>query len=181
MRTNKKLISLIFAGLFAALIFVATYSFHIPTSNGGYIHLGDTVIYIAASLLPTPFAAPAAAIGAALSDALSPGGIVWVIPTLIIKPLLTLLFTYKNSKIICKRNIIAIFLAAIVGVTLYDIAFAFIANSIISALLDLPMLILQPIASGILFVIIGIALDKANIKKRFNFSLTDNNKKNPMN
>jgi uncharacterized repeat protein (TIGR04002 family) len=170
MNNNTKLRSLTIAGLFGALIFLTTYFFHIPTAQGGYIHLGDTVIYFAASLMPTPFAAPAAAIGGALSDALSPGGYVWVIPTLIIKPLLTLLFTYKNSKIICKRNIVAIFLAGIVGVSLYDVAFGFISHSVISALLDLPMLVLQPIASGILFVILGSAFDRIKIKQRFNFT-----------
>ena len=42
---------LTFSAVFAALIFVTTaYLFHIPTGfNGGYVHLGDAFIYLAAS------------------------------------------------------------------------------------------------------------------------------------
>ena len=49
----------------AAMITLATaYLFHIPTGmNGGYIHLGDTFVYLAGSLLPAPYACAAAAIG----------------------------------------------------------------------------------------------------------------------
>lgn len=51
-------------GLMAAMIALMTaYICHIPTgTNGGYIHFGDSLIYIAATLLPTPYALAAAAI-----------------------------------------------------------------------------------------------------------------------
>lgn len=174
MRTNTSLRGWVTSGLFAALIFLATYIFHIPTAHGGYIHIGDTIMYLAASLMPTPFAAPCAALGGALSDALSPGGTVWVLPTLIIKPVLTLFFTSKCPKIICKRNIAAIFIAGIVGVAGYDLASALMYNNFIAPLLQLPLDILQPIASGILFVSLGAALDRIKIKQRFDFSFKNN-------
>ena len=52
-------------GLFAAMITLMTaYICHIPYgANGGYIHFGDALIYIAAVLLPRPYALAAAAIG----------------------------------------------------------------------------------------------------------------------
>lgn len=170
MKTNVPIRGLVTSGLFAALIFLATYVFHIPTSNGGYVHVGDTVIYLAASLMPLPFAAPCAAVGGALSDLLSPGGVVWAIPTLIIKPVLTLFFTSQHQNIICKRNIAAIFIASIVGVAGYDLASGLMFHNFIAPLLQLPLDIVQPIASGILFVLLGTALDKAKIKQRFDFS-----------
>jgi|WetSurMetagenome_2_1015567.scaffolds.fasta_scaffold212129_1 uncharacterized repeat protein (TIGR04002 family) len=170
MKTNASLRGWVTSGLFAALIFLATYLFHIPTAHGGYIHVGDTIIYLAASLMPLPFAAPCAALGGALSDALSPGGTVWIIPTLIIKPVLTLFFTSKCPKIICRRNIAAIFIAGIAGVAGYDLFSAIMYNNFIAPLLQLPIDILQPIASGILFVLVGGALDKVKIKQRFDFS-----------
>ena len=42
----------------AALICVTTaYIFHIPFGvNGGYVHIGDSLIYLAAAFLPTPYA-----------------------------------------------------------------------------------------------------------------------------
>ena len=60
-------------GLFAAMITLMTaYICHIPYgANGGYIHFGDALIYIAAVLLPRPYALAAAAIGGGLADLLT--------------------------------------------------------------------------------------------------------------
>ena len=62
---NKDLRLLTLTAMFAALIMLVTaYIMHIPTGfNNGYIHLGDTMIYIAAAMLPTPYAFVAAAMG----------------------------------------------------------------------------------------------------------------------
>ena len=69
-RENLRL--LVTAALFAAAITVMTaYMLHIPIPTGGYIHLGDALIYLAACLLPVPCAAAAAAIGAGLADLLT--------------------------------------------------------------------------------------------------------------
>ena len=70
-KANKQLIYVVMAALFAAIITVVTaYVLHIPTGNG-YIHLGDSFIFLAASLLPLPYAIAAAAVGAGLADALT--------------------------------------------------------------------------------------------------------------
>ena len=55
----------IVTALFAAMICLTTaYLFHIPVGTaGGYIHLGDAFIYLAAAFLPTPYAMAAAGIG----------------------------------------------------------------------------------------------------------------------
>ena len=47
----------------AALTTLMTaYIFHIPVGvNGGYVHLGDTMIYLAAAFLPLPYACAAGA------------------------------------------------------------------------------------------------------------------------
>lgn len=86
------------------------------------------------------------------------------------KTCVNIVFTSKCPKIICKRNIAAIFIAGIVGVAGYDLASALMYNNFIAPLLQLPIDILQPIASGILFVSLGAALDKIKIKQRFDFS-----------
>ena len=49
-------------GLFAAMIYVLTAWLHIPT-GAGYTHAGDGLIYLAASMLPTPYAMAAGAFG----------------------------------------------------------------------------------------------------------------------
>ena len=62
---HGKTIRIVTTGIFAAMITVMTaYICHIPYgANGGYIHFGDTMIYLAAVFLPRPYALAAAAIG----------------------------------------------------------------------------------------------------------------------
>ena len=116
--------------LFAALICLTTaYLFHIPFgANGGYIHIGDALIYLAATLLPTPYAILAGAIGGAMADLLSAP--IWAIPTFFIKMMIALPFTSKGNKIICTRNIIAIFAAGIISCLGYAVAEMVIPYSI---------------------------------------------------
>ncbi|AWZ48537.1 TIGR04002 family protein [Clostridiaceae bacterium 14S0207] len=166
--TSRKTKLLVFTSMFAALIYVTTaFLFHIPTGiNGGYIHIGDAFIYLAACILPTPYAMIASAVGAGLSDLLSPGGAVWVIPTIIIKPILVLFFTSKNTRMLCKRNVCAIFLAGIVGVFGYYMASGIMFGNFKVAFAALLMNFIQPIGSGIAFVIFAYALDKVHITKK---------------
>ena len=84
--------------MLAALITVMTAWFcHLPVGiNGGYIHFGDAVIYLAAAILPRPYALAAAAIGAGLADVLTAP--MWAPATIVIKMLLVLPFTNKEAK-----------------------------------------------------------------------------------
>ena len=54
---HKKLVYMTTTALFAALICITTaYIFHIPVgANGGYVHVGDALIYLAAAVLPAPY------------------------------------------------------------------------------------------------------------------------------
>lgn len=171
MKENIKTRNLVITALFAALIYVITAFLHIPTGfNGGYIHLGDILIYLAAVLLPTPYAMISAAIGAGLSDALS-GGMLWVLPTIIIKPVMVLFFTSKDNNIICKRNISAVFLAGIVGWFGYYLAGAIISGNFIAPLATFFMELIQPIASGIIFLMLSYSLDRIKIRKRLSLQV----------
>ena len=68
-------------------VLIATLSGAIlPLSEGTYIHIGDAAVYMAALMLPTPLACIAAAVGAGAADILLGSG-VYLIPTLVIKPL----------------------------------------------------------------------------------------------
>ena len=56
------------AGVMAALVFVMTYLPKVPVPiTGGYIHLGDGMIFLGAMLLG-PVGIASAAVGSALSD-----------------------------------------------------------------------------------------------------------------
>lgn len=166
MSTSNKTKNIVLTALFAAMICITIAFFHIPTGfNGGYIHLGDTLIYLAAVLLPTPYAMVAAGLGAALADTLT-GGILWVIPTIIIKPAMVLFFTSKTDNIICRRNILAVFIAGIVGCFGYYLAGAIISGNFISPLATLYLELIQPLVSGIIFVVAGYSLNKIKIREK---------------
>ena len=169
-RTNRVLGNrtayLVTTSLFSALIFLSiAYILHIPIGNG-YVHIGDAFIYLAAAILPTPYAIACAAIGAGLAD-LATGYAIWVIPTIIIKPILVLFITYKGKKIINTRNVLGAFIGGFVGWFLYALAQGIITGSFISAFVINLITLLQPIGSFIVFIILGITFDKLNLKQKF--------------
>ncbi len=167
MSTSNKTKNIVLTALFAAMICITiAFLFHIPTGfNGGYIHLGDTLIYLAAVLLPTPYAMVAAGLGAGLADTLT-GGILWVIPTIIIKPTMVLFFTSKDDSIICRRNILAVFIAGFVGCFGYYLAGAIISGNFIAPLATLYLELIQPLVSGIIFIVAGYSLDKIKFREK---------------
>lgn len=86
---HKKLRSLIFAALLAALTTVATMVIRIPTPTLGYIHLGDGLVLACGILLGPGLGALAAGIGSMLAD-LFGGYMAWVPGTFAIKALTAL-------------------------------------------------------------------------------------------
>lgn len=156
---------LVSAALFSALVCVTTaYFLHIPVGNGGFIHVGDTFIYLAAVLLPTPYAAMSAAIGAGLADILT-GSANWALATIIIKPILVLFFTNKSEKIINTRNLSAAVIAGIVGTVLYMLAEGIMIGNLFGAFMLSLIGLIQPVGSFIFFVVIGGVFDRLKIKE----------------
>ena len=84
-RNNDGIKYLVLTAVLAAMVYVLTAFVRIPTHQG-YIHVGDGIIYLAAALLPMPYAMLCGAVGAGLSDYLA-GYAIWVLPTVIIKAL----------------------------------------------------------------------------------------------
>lgn len=84
--------SIAFTALATALICVITL-IYIPIPGGGYIHIGDSIIFLFSYLLPLPFVVLAAGIGSALADIVS-GYAVYAIPTLLIKASMTIIARY---------------------------------------------------------------------------------------
>ena len=161
-KNNTKLICI--TGIFSALVFVITAYLHIPTYNG-YVHCGDGVIFIAASILPMPYSIVVGVLGAMLADLLT-GFAIWAPGSMIIKGLLALLFTCKSNKILTKRNLVMLLPAALISAAGYCLYEALITGSFIASLSGIPGSIIQAVASSILFVVAGLAMDKYNIKKK---------------
>lgn len=160
---NQSLLQLVTAALFAAAITVMTaYFVHIPIPTGGYVHLGDMLIYLAASLLPTPYAMAAASIGAGLADLLTAP--VWMVPTVVIKALMVCFFTSSQEKILCRRNIIAVFLAGVFSPTAYALAGCAMAGTMAAFLPQFLGTLVQGIGSGALFLLAAPAMDAMRLK-----------------
>ncbi|MBR1739907.1 MAG: TIGR04002 family protein [Ruminococcus sp.] len=157
-----------YAGVFAAITYVLTAHLHIPT-GAGYTHAGDGAIFLAASILPTPYAAAAGAIGAGLADLLS-GYAVWLPATVIIKALTAMFFSSKGSRILTRRNILAIVPAlvlCVVGYSLYQgtiMSGGVSRESLAIGFAQTPAYCIQIAASTVLYVALGKGLEKAGIK-----------------
>jgi len=165
MSRNKNLRLLITSALFAAAITVMTaYLLHIPIPTGGYVHLGDALIYLAACLLPAPYAAAAAAIGAGLADLLTAP--VWVLPTLVIKAVVVLFFTSRGERLLCRRNLAAVVLAGLFSPAAYALAGCVMAGTMTAFAPQFLGTLVQGIGSGALFLAAAPALDGVKLKKR---------------
>lgn len=163
MKKNKtKLICI--TGIFSALVFVVTAYLHIPTYNG-YVHCGDGFIFIAASVLPMPYSIVVGVLGAMLADCLT-GFAIWAPGSMIIKGLLAILFTCKANKIITKRNLIMLLPAALISAAGYYFYEVLITGSFVASLSGIPGSLIQAVVCSIVYVVIGIAMDKYDIKKK---------------
>ena len=167
-KTSKVSVKLIATtAILAAMITIMTaYLFHIPVgANSGYIHFGDSLIYIAACLLPWPYAMIAASIGGGIADLLTAP--VWTLATIIIKALITIPFSSKGNKIASPRNIIATVIAFLISGTGYYIAEAIMFGTKTALLTSLSGSLIQSGGSAIFFVLFAVTLDKIGFKKRF--------------
>ena len=158
--------------VFAAIIAIMTAFIKIPTGiNDGYLHFGDSMIYLAGCLLG-PYAALAAAIGGGLADVLA-GAAEWAIPTAIIKTCNSLPFiiatayyvkTKEKHKII---HITTVFMTIVSGlITIFGYLLAEgLLYSFASAWTSVPFSIIQAVGSAIVFIVVGCALDAIKIQK----------------
>ena len=151
--------------LFAALITIMTaYIFHIPVGlNGGYIHFGDSLIYIAACLLPRPYAILAASIGGGLADILTAP--MWAPATIMIKAIITLPFTNKTTNMANTRNVIATVIAYLLSGAGYFVAEAILFGTQAAFWVSMSQSLIQSGGSAIVFVIVGLFLDKIKFKQ----------------
>jgi uncharacterized repeat protein (TIGR04002 family) len=163
---NKSIKLLIISALFTAITAIFILFVRIPVVvSGGIIHVGDSIIYLAACILPFPYALIAAGIGGAMANVL--GGHLMFAPfTMIIKALITLPYSAKSEKILTKRNALMVLPAGCITVAGYFVA--------VWVLFDIPIAVaaiygdvIQAAGSAVLFIVIAAALDKVKLKQRF--------------
>ena len=163
-KRSEQLRYLVLTAVLSAMVYVLTAFIHIPTHQG-YIHVGDGIIYLAAALLPTPYAMFAGSVGAVLADCLT-GYAIWAPASFVIKLLTVLFFTAKGNRIIGKHNLLALLPAALLCLGGYYVYEGLIFGNFISPLYGLFGNLMQAIFSSILFAAAGLAFDKAGIKSR---------------
>ena len=168
---NNKVKKICLTGLMAALITVCTAFIKIPTGiNSGYLHFGDSMIYIAGCILG-PWAALAAAVGGALADVLA-GAPQWAVATAIIKavnavPFILATEAYnkkKSPKIVNVTTLIMTVVSGLITIFGYLLAEG-IMYSFPSALTSVPFSIVQAVGSAVIFAIVGKILDQIKIHK----------------
>ena len=154
-------------GIFAALITLMTaYICHIPIGiNGGYVHCGDAFVYLAAAMLPTPYALAAAAIGGGLADLLTAP--MWAPASVVIKMLLVLLFTNKEPHLVNIRNVMSTIAAYLISGIGYYVAEWIMFESGAVFVVSMAQTAIQSLGSAVVFVLLGTALDRVHVKKRF--------------
>ena len=165
MSNNEKTKRLAISAVLAALTAVMTaYVFHIPTATG-YIHFGDSLIYLAACLLPKPYAMAVGAIGGGVADLLTAP--VWTLPTIVVKMLIVLPFSSKGKKIITVRNVLMTVVAFFISAIGYFLFETLVFGYEIAFFTSIAGSVVQSGGSAIAFVIFGLALDKLNVKNKF--------------
>ncbi len=119
-RTKK----IVWAGLFTAMIAIATLVIRVPSPLGGYVNTGDALVILSAFLLSPVWGAVAAGLGSALADVFS-GYVIYAPATFIIKALMALaaggILRHVKDKKLLKSAIFGSILAELIMILGYFI------------------------------------------------------------
>lgn len=120
----------VLTGLMTALVFVLTFLIKIPVPfTSGYIHLGDSMIYISVIVLGPVFGAFASGVGSMLADVIG-GYVQYALPTLIIKSLMALVMGLVLSGKTRKASIASVVTALSVWIAFSGGTIVFLKNQI---------------------------------------------------
>lgn len=161
---------LVLAGLMAALITVGTMLIQVPSPPKGYIHLGDTLVYLSAILLGPAVGALAAAVGSVLAD-LFTGYLIYAPATFVIKGLDALVVAIIYQKLVKdskeKKKKLMSFAVAVLGGAVIMVGGYLIYESFLygfwPALVGVPGNIIQAIGGGILAAPLLLTLQKLKL------------------
>jgi len=162
---STKIRLLTMTALFTAMITVSILVIHIPIGAGGIIHVGDAVIFLAACVLPLPYALIAASLGGGLANLHLGFLATWLPFTMIIKPLLVFCFR-REGQLICGRNFLALAAAAVISMGGYYLAGVVIFGNWISPIYFIPGNLIQSIGSTAVFIIIAVVFDRMKVREK---------------
>ena len=159
------------AGLMAALVVVGTMLVQVPTPGKGYIHIGDSMVYLSGIFLGPLLGALAAACGSLLADVFSGYG-VYAPATFIIKGLdawivgfLYLRFVRPGDPV--TKKIVSFVIAVLFGGTIMVggyLAYETMLYGFPTAAVSILANITQAVGGGILAIPLLLALDRFVVK-----------------
>ena len=165
MNTRRQTRLITITAMFTAVIFICTRFLHLPNPAGGIIHPADAIMYVAAMFLPLPYAMFAGAGGMALANLTGPGLSAYAPFTIVIKPLMLLLFV-RHGKALSKRNMIALVPAFIINVAGYTFANFVIGNN--RWIATSPGIAVNSTASTLLFILLAGIIDRTRLRDQLN-------------
>ncbi len=185
MARSENTSKLVITALMLCLVLLATIAIRIPSPfTQGYVHLGDTMIFVSVLLLGKKNGAIAAGFGSAMADIL--GGFAIYAPwTLIIKALMAFIMglfieiATKRKKSLAKFagvpiiQIIGMIIAGVIMVVGYCLVDGAFAGNILAGVLGIPFNIGQFVVGMVLAVILAMALYKTPAKKMFAYRIDE--------
>lgn len=169
--TGTSLKKLVLKALFIALVTVSTMIIQIPVPmTEGYIHFGDSMIFLIAVFFGRRNGAIAGGIGSMFADIFSGYGH-WAPFTFVIKGLMGFVVGYcskyesKKQKFFSVGTILGVLAGFVVMVGGYLIGGTILKGSFAVALTSVPSNCMQGLMGVVLFFIVGKALDKIQITK----------------
>lgn len=174
-RTNK----IVMTGLMMCLVTVATMFIKIPVVvTQGYVHLGDSMIFLSILVLGRKNGTIAAGVGSALGDILG-GYAFWAPWTLIVKSLMAFIMgtfienAEKNGRLVNKNSklslieIVGMLLAGVEMTVGYYIVESVMYGNMVTPLMSIPWNVGQFVVGIVIASAIAIALMKTPAKKFF--------------
>ena len=182
MRRNEKTDILVLTALMTCLVCLATYAFKIPNPfTQGYVHIGDTFIFMSVLVLGKKNGAIASSVGAAMADVIG-GYAAFAVGTFIAKGLMAFvmgLLIEKGSEkpsrelkilSLAPYELIAMVLGGFTEVFIYVFVNAIVYGNMTVGFLSIPGNTLQFAVSMVIAVILTHALLKTPIKRYFVFA-----------
>ncbi len=185
MARSDKTRKLVLMALMMCLVMVATFMIRIPAPfTHGYLHLGDTIVFLSVLVLGKKGGAIAGGVGSAMADII--GGFAAYAPwTLIIKGLMAIIMglfidlcmkTGKPSGKIAGIPLMQLIGMIIAGAEM-TVGYAFVdgifAGNIIAGVLGVPFNIMQFAVGMALAGVLSAALYKTPVKKYFEYRIDE--------
>ena len=165
--SGERVVNTVMMGLMTCLVIVATMFIKIPIPmTQGYVHLGDSMIFLSVLILGKKNGSIAAGVGSAMGDVLG-GYAVWAPWTLVIKFVMAWILGVFVERFEKKGEIVGMVLAGAEMTAGYYVASSVMYGSWIVTLADIPWNIGQFVVGMGLALMLSAALNKTPAKKYF--------------